>query len=174
MNLSSSQLKRLQTLWGLFCRQSNLDATDRDARLSWASDTIGRPISSFKELSADEATTAIDAMQKHLPADLVTRKRPARRAAYAYGTAGRRGRNEKEVRMVDADTLRLLYALVSKLGWSREQFEGFLRGKSSPVRSGAIRTLAEGNRAIWAVKTMLRRAKSSASDAGANGLKRAG
>ena len=76
--------------------------------------------------------------------------------------------------MVDADTLRLLYALVSKLGWSREQFEGFLRGKSSPVRSGAIRTLAEGNRAIWAVKTMLRRAKSSASDAGANGLKRAG
>jgi hypothetical protein len=174
MNLSPSQLRRLQTLWGLFCRQSNLDATDRDARLRWASDAIGRPISSFKELSADEAVTAIDAMQKHLPSELVTRKRPARRAAYAYGTAGRRGRNEKEVRMVDADTLRLLYALVGKLGWSRERFDSFLHGKSSPVRSGAIRTLAEANRAIWSIKNMLRRAKSSASEAGATDLKRAG
>ena len=164
MNLSSSQLRRLQTLWGLFCRQANLDATDRDARLSWASGTIGRQICSFKELSADEAITAIDAMQKHLPAELLTRKRPARHTAHAYGVAGRRGRTETEIRLVDAETLRLLDTLVGKLGWTREQFDGFLRGKSSPVRSGSIHTLAEANRAIWSIKAMLRRVKSSAPD----------
>jgi hypothetical protein len=177
MNLSSAQLRRLQTLWGLFCRQSNLDAMDRVARLSWASDTIGRPISSFKDLSADEAITAIDAMQKHLPPELVTRKRPARRVAHAYGVAGRRGRIETEICMVDSETLRLLDVLVAKLGWTHEQFNGFLRGKSSPVRSGSIRTLAEANRAIWSIKAMLRRAKSSASDGkseAASDLKRAG
>jgi hypothetical protein len=179
MKLTSAQLRRLQTLWGLFCRQSNLDATDREARLTWASDTIGRQISSFKDLSADEAITAIDAMQKHLPAELVTRKRPSsRRAAHAYGVAGRRGRSETEIRMVDSETLRLLDTLVAKLGWTREQFDGFLHGKSSPVRSGSIRTLAEANRAIWAIKGMLRRAKSSTGDgkneAAASDLKRAG
>jgi hypothetical protein len=158
MKLSSAQLRRLQTLWGLFCRQSNLDATDREARLSWASGTIGRQISSFKELSADEAITAIDAMQKHLPAELLWKKRPTRRAAHAFGVAGRRGRSETEIRLVDAETLRLLDALVGKLGWTRERFDAFLRGKSSPVRSGSIRTLAEANRAIWALKNMLRRA----------------
>jgi len=171
MNISSSQLRRLQTLWGLFCRQENFDATDREARLSWASGVIGRQICSFKEMSADEAAKAIDAMQKNLPAELVTRKRPSRRAAHALGTSGRRGRNEKEVRLVDADTLRLLDALVGKLGWSCDRFEAFLRGKSSPVKSGAIHTLAEANRAIWAVKNMLR-AKASAADAAT--LKRAG
>jgi hypothetical protein len=172
MNLSSSQLRRLQTLWGLFCRQSNLDATVREVRLSWVSGAIGRQISSFKELSADEAATAIDAVQKHLPAEALWKKRPARRAAHAFGTAGRRGQNEKEVRLVDGDTLRLLDALVSKLGWSRERFEAFLKSKSSPVRSGSIHTLAEVNRAMWAIKHMLRRAKPSASDAAP--LKRAG
>jgi hypothetical protein len=172
MNLSSSQLRRLQTLWGLFCRQSNLDATVREVRLSWASGAIGRQVYSFRELTAAEAATAIDALQKHLPAELVTRKRPARRAAHLYGTAGRRGRNEKEVRMVDADTLRLLDALVGKLGWSRERFEAFLKSKSSPVRSGSIHTLAEANRCLWAIKGMLRRAKSSVADAAP--LKRAG
>jgi hypothetical protein len=172
MNISSAQLRRLQTLWGLFSRQSNLDAADRDARLRWASDTIGRQISSFKELTADEAVTAIDAMQKHLPAELLWKKRPARRAAHAYGVAGRRGRNEKEVRLVDAETLQLLDVLVGKLGWSRERFDAFLRSRSSPVCGGAIRTLADANRAIWAIKNMLRRAKSSTQDAAS--LKRAG
>jgi hypothetical protein len=178
MNLSPSQLRRLQTLWGLFCRQSSTDASDREARLSWASGAIGRPISSFKDLTSDEAIAAIDAMQKHLPAELLWKKRPARRAAHAYGVAGRRGRTETEIRLVDAETLRLLDALVGKLGWSREQFDGFLRGKSSPVRSGSIRTLAEANRCIWAIKNMLRRAKSSGGDGksqtAASDLKRAG
>lgn len=116
----------------------------------------GRPISSFNELSASEARTAIDAIQKHLPAELLWTKRPKRRTARAYGTAGRRGRVEKEVQLVDPETLHLLSILTAKLGWTPERFDAFLHGKSSPVRSGAIRTLAEANRAIWALKGMLR------------------
>jgi len=44
---SREAVKRLQTLWGLFCRQSNLDGKDREARLSWVAGTIRRQIGSF-------------------------------------------------------------------------------------------------------------------------------
>jgi hypothetical protein len=171
-NISSQQLKWLQTLWGIFCSQAKLDAKDREARLHWAAETIGRQIGSFRELSASEAATAIDALQKNLPADFIVKRQPSRHLAQAYGTAGRRGFASKEVRMADAATLGLLSKKLEELGWTRERFDAFLRSPKSPVRSGAIRTLAEANRAIWALKNIQRRAKSSAS--GAEMLKRAG
>jgi hypothetical protein len=52
----------------------------------------------------------------------------------------------------------LLDRLLGRLGWTRERLDAFLRSRKSPVRSGAIRTLAEANRVIWALKRMLRRA----------------
>jgi hypothetical protein len=155
--ITAKQLKRLQTLWGLFCRQANLDAKDRAARLEWAAGAIGRQTGSFRELTADEANIAIDAIQKHLPPELLKRKRPSRRLAQAYGTAGRRGRDEKEVRLVDAETWRLLDVLLARLGWTRERLDGFLKSRKSPVRSGAIYTIADANRLIWALKNMSRR-----------------
>jgi hypothetical protein len=159
--ITGKQMKRLQTLWGLFCRQGNLDAKDRESRLAWVAGTIGRQIESFRELTADEANTAIDAVQKYLPPELLRSRRPSRRLAHAYGTAGRKSARQKdgvEVRMVDAATLELLDALLARLGWSRERLAAFLRSAKSPVRSGRIATLAEANRAIWALKRMLRRA----------------
>ncbi len=159
--ISPQQLKRLQTLWGLFCPQSQLDPKDREARLHWASEAIGRQIDSFRELTAEEAATAIDALQEHLPAELVRKRRPSRHLAQAYGTAGRRGRVEKEVRLVDAETIRVLDSLIASLGWSRERFDAFLRSPKSPVRSGAIRTLGEANRAIWALRNILRHSKTT-------------
>ncbi len=169
--ISPPQLKRLQTLWGLFCSQAQLDPKDREARLHWAADVIGRQVDSFGELSAVEAAMLIDAMQRHLPSELVSRTRPSRRLAQAYGTAGRRGRIEKEVRLVDAETLRVLDALLGSLGWTRERFDAFLRSPKSPVHSGAIRTLAEANRAIWALKNILRHSQTTP---GAPSLRRAG
>lgn len=156
--ITGKQMKRLQTLWGLFCRQANLDAKDRAARLEWGADAIGRQVSSFGELTVNEANIAIDAIQKHLPPQLLKRKRPSRRTAQGYGTAGRRGREEKEVRLVDAATLELLDRLRAQLGWTRERLDGFLHSKRSPVRSATIRTLAEANRVIWSLKALLRRA----------------
>ncbi len=146
--ITGKQMKRLQTLWGLFCRQANLDAKDREARIGWVAGAIGRQISSFRELRADEAKTAIDAVQKHLPAEILTRTRPSRRTAHSYGTAG-------------PGTLQLLANLCTALGWTRERLDAFLRSSKSPVRSGAIRTLAEANRVIWVLKSMLRRAEAS-------------
>jgi hypothetical protein len=171
--ITRSQRKRLQTLWGLLCRQASLDMKDRTARLGWVSDSIGRQISSFNELRADEAKTAIDAIQKHLPAEMLYRKRPSRQVAQAYGTAGRRGREDAEVRLVDAPTAALIDRLLRQLGWTRESLDSFLRSKHSPVRSGAIRTLAEANRLIWVLKSLLRR-KPSSSGAGGTDFKQAG
>jgi len=160
-------MKRLQTLWGMFARHANLDAKDREARLGWVAGAIGRQISSFHELRADEAKTAIDAIQKHLPAEMLTKRRPSRRTAHAYGTAGRKakGRSEigapREIRMADAETWRLLDGLLGKLGWTRERLDAFVRSSKSPVRAHAIRTLGEANRVIWVLKSMLRRAETA-------------
>ncbi len=159
--ITRKQMKRLHTLWGQFCRQANLDAKDRVARLDWTAGAIGRQIASFRELRADEANTAMNVLVRHLPPELYEGKRPARRLAHAYGTAGRRGRVEKEVRLADVATLQLLSQLVAQLGWTRERLDGFLHSKKSPVRSGAIRTLAEANRVIWCMRTFLRRGKRS-------------
>ncbi len=162
--INGKQMKRLQTLWGLLCREGKLDAKDREARLGWVAGAIGRQISSFKELTDGEAKTAIDEVQKHLPPELLRRKRPSRETARAYGTAGRKGHRDSEVRMADAETWRLVELLLGRIGWTRERLDAFLRSSKSPVRSGMIRTLAEANRVIWVLKSMLRR---GAAEAGA-------
>jgi hypothetical protein len=156
--ITARQMTRLQTLWGLFCRQADFDAKDREARLQWVADAIARPVTSFRELSASEANTAIDAIQKLLPPELLKRKRPSRRLAKDYGTAGRRGHEQEETRLVDAATLALLDRLLGRIGWTRERLDAFLHSAKSPVRSGVIRTLAEANRVVWALKRMARRA----------------
>jgi hypothetical protein len=46
-----------------------LEVTDRDQRLSLIKDMIGRPISSAKEMTFDEARGAIDAIEKALKTD---------------------------------------------------------------------------------------------------------
>jgi hypothetical protein len=155
-------MKRLQTLWGLFCRQSQLDPKDRAARLGWLAGALGRQLGSTKELTVEEAITAIQAIQKHLPPELLRRKRPERRLAHAYGTAGRRGADAKTVRMADADTWSLIDRLLGQLGWTRDRLDAFIRSSKSPLGGRLIQTLGDANRVIWALKSMLRRADSSA------------
>src|SRR5216683_1489141 len=84
--ISGKQMKRLQTLWGIFVKSgfASTNPEPRAARLLWVGETIGRQIGSFKDLSAAEAKTAIDAIQKHLPAELLTRSSSRREC-------GRRG-----------------------------------------------------------------------------------
>jgi hypothetical protein len=154
--ISPRQLRMLQTLWGLFCRQSQLDPKDREARLQWVGGAIGKPVASFRDLSANEANIAIDAIEKQLPSGWLKKKRPSRRLAKDYGTAGRRGHEQQEIRLVDAGTLELLNRLLVQLGWTRERLDAFLHSAKSPVLSGAVRTLGEANRVIWALKRMLR------------------
>jgi hypothetical protein len=155
--ISAPQLKRLQTLWGLLASQARIDARDREARLGWAGRAVGRQITSFLELTLEEAARAIQEMQKQLPEDNVTRRRPGRRLAREYGTAGRRGAVRDAVAMVDQRTLGLIDSLIRQLGWTRERLDGFLRASKSPTQGRQIRTLADANRVIWALKGMLRR-----------------
>ena len=161
MNISPAQLRRLQTLWGLFCRQAQLDAGDRAARLEWVGKQIGRAIESFRDLTASEANSAIDTIQNLLPSEMVVKTRPRRRLAHAYGTAGRRGQTTNEIALVDHATLELLNGLLAQVGWTKDHLDSFLRSKRSPVRSGAIRTLAEANRVIWVLKAMVRRQRAA-------------
>lgn len=159
--ITGKQMKRLQTLWRLFCRQSNLDARDRGARLGWIGGAVGKQLSSFSDLTKAEAEKAIGAVQQHLPPELLRRARPSKRLAHAYGTAGRKGKSSREIRMIDAETWRLLDILLGHLGWTRERLDAFLRSNKSPVPGGILRTLDQANRVIWVLKNLLRRAETS-------------
>src|SRR5262249_13422146 len=131
----------------------------RKRRLAWASGVLGREATSFSTLTSEEAATLIDFMNKALGQTVRpprSRLRPDRDQARAYGTAGRRANSSKEIQLVDDATLDLLDSLRCELGWTQERLDSFLRSRMSPVRSGSIRTLPEANRAIWALKNMLR------------------
>ncbi len=147
----------------LFPPASNVPAGSSEARserLAWASQNIGRTVSSFNELRASEAGRLIKLLKRALGQEiLASRRRPLdRETALAYGTAGRRGCEEKQIHLVADETWKLIDLLLEKLGWTRDRLDRFLRSSKSPVPSGSIRTLSEANRVIWALKGMARRA----------------
>jgi len=158
--ITPRQLRRLQTLWGIFCRQLGLGrpGDTREARLAWVGGQIGRQISSCKDLSRAEAERAIDALQACLPPELVKHRRLGRGEARALGTAGRRQGASKVARPAGPEELRHIEELLAKLGWDNRRLEAFLRSRSGPLRGRAvIRTLADANRVRWALKALLKR-----------------
>jgi hypothetical protein len=163
-NLSPSQSVALHSLFRNYApRFLGAASINRTERLAWASDIVLRPLVSFAELRSDEASRLIDFMKRALgqevtPAQRFYRRpgvRPDRDQARAYGTAGRRDTASNEIRLVDAPTLELLDRLVSQLGWTRARLDAFLHSKSSPVPGGAIRTLPQANRVIWALNFLI-------------------
>jgi hypothetical protein len=159
-SISPEQLKRLHTLWAMLCRHAHIDPQDRDARLGWFTGAVGRPVTSSKQLTRDEATGLITEIQKHLPPELLTRRRPDRRTARSYGTAGRRKQGagsreqEKTIDLIDAPTWKLLGKLLADLGWDRARLDAFVISPHGPQR---LATLADANKVIWALKQMVRR-----------------
>jgi hypothetical protein len=164
-NLTPAQLQTLQTLYGLYSNRS-LDASSGDpraARLEWASQNVGRPIGSFKELLADEAARLIDVLKqalgqevKHTPW-MPWRRPRSREAAMAAGRHGRKSVVVTVPVLASPADFQKIEQLREFAGMSREQFEFFLRGPKSPTHGGAIRTLADANKVIWALKGMARR-----------------
>ena len=169
--LSAAQLKRLQTLWGLYWKkitagQPRLEGdagASREARIGWLCGVAGRAIASAKDLTSEEARHAIDHLQKSpLLEGLVTkRRRPDRAAAHAAGTAGRRNNaGGKEIILPAAEHWAKLDAVLRSLGWDQARLAAFLRAPSSPLRGRAkIYTLADLNRVLWALEGIERRAK---------------
>jgi hypothetical protein len=158
--LKDGQLVALQTLWSQYARRS-LDVTrgnERDERLRWASENIGRQITSFKNLSVDEAAKLIDMLQ------LANGRQPRARSqsrARAAGTHGRRGNKSNTTEIASAADLKRIQDALTRLGWDQTRFESWLQSASSPLgqRSNIqLRTVADANRVWWALKRLLKQA----------------
>jgi hypothetical protein len=160
-----SQLRALQTLFGTYARRS-FDLSDGDLRaerLSWASQNVGRALTSFKELCADEATQLIEMLKLALGQETKpTWRRPRnRRAALAFATHGRKNRSVKVEMIATPADIEEIQGLRKHVGITEEGFEIWLRSRSSPISQRPeprLRTLADCNRVRWALKAMLRRA----------------
>lgn len=161
MTLSPSQLRTLQTLFGMYASHS-LDR-GRGERLAWASQHLGRTVNSFKELSADEAAKLIDALKQALGQEVTPpRRRPRdREAAMARGIHGRRNTVVKIEVLATREDIAEVDQLRERVGMTREGFESWLVSRSSPIRGRKVpelRTVSDCNRVRWALKSMLRRA----------------
>ncbi len=167
--ISKDQLKRLQTLWGQYARHEMV-ANSRGERLRWANSVLSHaksarlsPVLSFTELTASEASELINLLQAELripetrpnmrPARFSRRYRD-RDAARAAGTEGRRGKRSK-ITIATTEDLALIDEQLNAMGWTRARLDAFLQSPSSPLPNRAhpaLRTLADVNRVLWALK----------------------
>jgi hypothetical protein len=161
---SREQIVALPSLYSKLESHSIQDNRDtRAERLSWASRETGRVIGSFAELSRDEARMLIDGLKGSIGQAISQPPQPwrkvrARDRADAAGTAGRHGHDSSVIQMANADDLARIEQALSRLGWTRDQFEAWLRSARSPLKdktSGIIRTVAEANKVWWGLKNML-------------------
>jgi len=162
-SISPEQLKRLHTLWAKLCQQAHIDPRDRGARLGWFTGAVGRPVHSSKQLTREEAMGLINEVQKHLPAELLTkrRRRGGREISQARGTAGRKGQPaSKEIILPGAEDFAKLDAVLRRLEMDQQRLAAFLRAPSSPLRGrDKIYSLADLNEVLWALEGIERRAK---------------
>jgi hypothetical protein len=160
-SISVRALKRLQTLWGMYARRSlDVIGNDREARLMWAAALLKHPVESFSCLTPPDAKTLIDALQSEMgiPETSPARGTRTRERAHAAGTEGRKDRRAASVTIVGPTEIALIDDLMDQLGWDRVRLEGWLRSPSGPLgRRVEIRTLADANRVIWAMKNMVRK-----------------
>ncbi len=163
---SRDQVIILHTLYSAWERHTVQASRDsRSERLAWASENVGRPVSSFAELTRDEARQLVDRLKGSMEQPVGEAARPWRRIrsrerAHAAGTAGRRDRSSSVIQMASPDDIARIDEAVRRLGWSRDQYENWLKSKRSPINSkdqALIRTVTEANRVWWALKAMLRR-----------------
>ncbi|HET9365475.1 MAG TPA: hypothetical protein VFP71_10760 [Candidatus Angelobacter sp.] len=140
----------------------------RAARLCWASAQVNRVLASFKELTLAEASILINLLQSEMgiaessPAARPRRYRSRmrdREAAHAAGTEGRRGSQDK-VTLATAEDLAMIDQQLQMMpdgGWTRARPDAFLASPSSPLRGrSALRTVADINRVLWALKRIAR------------------
>jgi hypothetical protein len=160
------QIVALQSLYAAWERRSIPASSDsRSERLAWASKAIGREISSFSDLNRDQARQLIDVLKESMGQPIGEAVNPWRKVcsrdrAQAAGTAGRRGKGPAVIQIASPDDIARIDQAVARLGWSRDQYEAWLRSPRSPLRdknSTVIRTVGEANKVWWALKNMLKR-----------------
>ena len=164
--INDRQLVALQTLYSQYARKSlDVVGDQRKARLWWASQNCGRKIDSFKSLTTPEVDSLIRLLKTSLgqPLDRPARQRRPRHRrrdrAQAAGTEGRRGLKSATTTLVSAEDLARIDDAISRLGWTRERFDAFLKSSSSPLHGRAnpeIRTLGDANAVWWGMKALLK------------------
>lgn len=159
--ISSSQLKRLQTLYNAYARRDMDPRVGlRSQRLLWASQACKRPVASFSVLTRDEANDLIDTLQISLgqPIEPPRHRPTSQYAATSAGLEGRRGDNGPKTMVTQAslDRIRRGY---ERMGWDEYRFTAWLQSSSGPLKGRTeIRTEWDANRVWWALKPMLKRA----------------
>lgn len=165
--ITKGQLTRVQILYGQFSARSLDAGTAREARIAWASEQLGRAITSFSDLSKADATKLIDTLQGALGIAPTKPSRRARRDNKAAGTEGRKDGAANTRTIVSAEDLERIQDALTRLGWSAAQYEAWLRSARSPLAQKyggtrvaptdiTLRTLRDANRVWWALKGMLK------------------
>ena len=159
--ISAAQLRALQTLAArVFSELSGEE--QRAARLAWASQQVGRSVTSFRELTGAEATRLLESLKVSLGQPLAPRRRRprTREAAMAAGRHGRKNVTVTVPILAGPDDLARVDRMRCAVGMTLEGFEGWLRSRSSPIGprgEARIYTVAEANKIYWALKAMARR-----------------
>lgn len=158
LSITRNQLKRLQVLYSQLCART-FEENTREARLAWAAQLVGHSLATFRDLSLSEARHLIDVLQGQLGVKYPAQRRHGRDDADRHGRDGRRDGGDLAAtpQMVNAGDLATIEEYFTRLGWTRERFDAWLRSPHSPLKasSPAIRTKAEANRVRWALKGML-------------------
>jgi len=159
--ITKPQLARLQTLYSQLAAHEIGVGTDRDSRIRWATERLRKPVSSFSNLTADDAGFLINTIQGHLGVKAPFKKRLARDQARRAGLDGRKDGQEysNAPQLVTAGQLALVQRLRQQLGWSDEAFRNFLNSERSPLGKRAdktIRTTSDANKVLWGMKRVAR------------------
>ena len=157
MTITTPQLKRLQVLYTQFERHSlDCPGPSREARMRWASEALGRPVASFKDLQLAEAIRLIDGLQQALGTKVPSkspRRKQTRHDGEKKGTEGRHDQLHAESTLVGPEDLRRIQRDLDELSWDQARLQAFLASPRGPNNhSTSIRTLGDANRVHWALK----------------------
>jgi len=162
MPITKRQLGRLQVLYSQLAAHAIGVGSSREERLAWVSARLRKPVTSFKDLSVDDAGWLIDQLQGELgvKAPAKPRKRLDRDQARRAGLDGRKDGSEFATapQMASAADLATIQSYYMRLGLTRDQFDGWLRSAHSPLKHKSdpkIVTLSDANKVRWALKGRL-------------------
>jgi hypothetical protein len=155
MQITKPQLGRLQTLYGQLADREIGVSKDRQSRIDWATERLHKPVTSFKDLSGDDAGFLIDSIQSQLGVKIPPRKRPSRDQARRAGLDGRADGAEfaNAPQLATSADLARIRNMLEQLGWNEAALDKFKGSSRWPLRGNkTIRTTSDANKVWWALK----------------------
>lgn len=148
------QLAYIHLLWRDRMRLVGLDGhpESRELRHAFVRNITAGRAQETRQLSADDAALVIDRLltEKRAPLHIDDEE-----FAQAAGTHGRHGYQRGPDLPAGPPQWALICSLQEKLGWDHHRLGAFIHHQLGPNRH--IETMAECNRVIWGMKSLLRR-----------------